>query len=333
MILLISKGFLQVDFDKISKELHLEISNILEVIQGGNSTVLKAKVRGNALIALKIYKGEPSRIQRMLAREQSAIRYLAEHNFHNIPEILEVRKDLGLIVYRWIEGEPPNPNAKCMEAIIEMCLALSTIDKEDSFENAIDAAFSIQDIELQILERIYLLRSEHTHKFAKTIYLSLEEKLQKYKYIFSKNQKLFPCTMSISDLGTHNMLYAEGSFSFVDFEFFGRDSVDKMVGDFLLHPRNSFEQNDIVKFKESISNKLGWQSENLGFILPILSLKWAAIAFKRELTELKISSSNESMKLFSYTSKGMKYLEYFEYLISGESVDSVSTFNLFTAKI
>jgi hypothetical protein len=38
-----------------------------------------------------------------------------------------------------------------------------------------------------------------------------------------------------------------------------------MIGDFLLHPRNRFEENEIVKFKESISNKLGWQIENLGF--------------------------------------------------------------------
>ena len=321
------------DFDKISNELHLEISNELAVIQGGNSSVIKAKLKDDTLIAVKIYKGEPSRVQRMLAREQSAISYLTENNFHNIPEILEVRKDLGLIVYRWIEGELPIPNSKCMEAIIEMCLALNNINKKDSFENAVDAAFSIQDVEFQILERINLLTSEYEYQFAKTICLLLEEKLQKYRSIFSENHKLFPHTMSISDLGTHNMLYTDGSFRFIDFEFFGRDSVDKMVGDFLLHPRNSFEQNEIVRFKESISNKLGWQSENLGFILPILSLKWAAIAFKRELTELKISSSNESIKLFSYTSNGLKYLEYFEYLISGESVDSVSTFNLFTAKI
>lgn len=321
------------DFKRISKKLHLEISNELEVIQGGNSSVIKARLKDNSLVAVKIYKGEPSRIQRMLARELSAISYLAEHNFLNIPEILEVRKDLGLIVYRWIEGETPIPNTKCMVAIIEMCLALNNINKKDGFENAIDAAFSIQDIEFQILERINLLRSEHTYQFTKTICLSLEEKLQKYKSIFSENQKLFPHTVSISDLGTHNMLYVEDSFSFIDFEFFGRDSVDKMVGDFLLHPYNKFKQNEIVTFKESISNKLGWQSENLGFILPILSLKWAAIVFKRELKELEISYSEESIKAFLYVSKGIKYLEYFEYLISGEPLDSVSTFNLFTAKI
>jgi len=321
------------DFEEISKKLHLEVSNELKIIQGGNSSVVKAKLEDDRLVAVKIYKGEPSRIQRMLAREQSAISYLTGNGFQNIPEILEVRTDLGLIVYRWIEGEPPIPNTKCMEAIIEMCLALNNVNKKDDFENAVDAAFSIQDIEFQILERINLLRSEHTYQFAKTVCLSLEEKLQKYKYIFGNNQKLFPHTISVSDLGTHNMLYAGSNFKFIDFEFFGRDSVDKMVGDFLLHPHNKFKQNEIVKFKESIANKLGWQSKNLNFILPILSLKWAAIAFKRELKELEISYSEESLKVFLYTSKGMKYLEYFEYLISGEPVDSVSTFNQFTAKI
>jgi hypothetical protein len=321
------------DFEEISKKLHLEVSNVLKTIQGGNSSVVKAKLEDDTLVAVKIYKGEPSRVQRMLAREQSAINYLTGNGFQNIPEILEVRTDLGLIVYRWIEGETPIPNTKCMEAIIEMCLALNNVNKKDDFENAVDAAFSIQDIEFQILERINLLRSEHTYQFAKTVSLSLEEKLQKYKYIFGNNQKLFPHTISVSDLGTHNMLYAGSNFKFIDFEFFGRDSVDKMVGDFLLHPRNTFKQNEILKFKESISNELGWQSESLNFTLPILSLKWAAIAFKRELKEIKISYNAERVKIFLHKSNGMKYLEYFEYLTSGESVGSVSNFNAFTAKI
>ena len=321
------------DFDKISKELHLEISNELAVIQGGNSSVIKAKLKDNALIAVKIYKGEPSRVQRMLAREQSAISYLTENNFHNIPEILEVRKDLGIIVYRWIEGEPPIPNTKCMEAIIEMCLALNNINKKDGFENAVDAAFSIQDIEFQILERINLLRGEHTYQFAKTICLSLEEKLQKYKSIFSKNHKLFPHTMSISDLGTHNMLYANNLFKFVDFEFFGRDSLDKLVGDFLLHPRNKFGASEILSFKEYVSSNLGWHIENLNTILPILALKWAAIAFKREIIDIERNISQERTFTLLEETNGMKYLKYFEYLISSKPNDSISTFHHFTAKI
>jgi len=83
------------DFEEISKKLHLEVSNELKIIQGGNSSVVKAKFEDDTLVAVKIYKGEPSRVQRMLAREQSAISYLTGNGFQNIPEILEVRTDLG----------------------------------------------------------------------------------------------------------------------------------------------------------------------------------------------------------------------------------------------
>ena len=50
---------------------------------------------------------------------------------------------------------------------------------------------------------------------------------------------------------------------------------------------------------------------------------------------VKKSFGNESeiMVKGTFESIGVKYLEYFEYLISGETVDSPATFNLFTAKI
>jgi hypothetical protein len=323
------------DFDAISKKLRLKISKELETIQGGNSSVIKAKLKDDSFIAVKVYKGDSVRIQRMLDREQSAITYLASNGFLNIPEILEVRKDLNLIAYRWIEGVLPIPNTNCMDAIIKMCLALSELDKKLNFESAIDAGFSLGDIERQIRDRIIQFRNESMNQYSKEICLSLEEKLHRYKVIFKKNQNFFPHTLSVSDLGTHNMLYTDKGYRFIDFEFFGRDSVDKMVGDFLLHPRDEFNVNEINRFKEKMTNELGWQSDNLRVILPILALKWAAIAFKRELKIVKKSFGSESeiMDKGTFESIGAKYLEYFEYLISGETVDSAATFNLFTAKI
>ena len=61
------------DFDAISKKLRLKISKELETIQGGNSSVIKAKLKDDSFIAVKVYKGDSVRIQRMLDREQSAI--------------------------------------------------------------------------------------------------------------------------------------------------------------------------------------------------------------------------------------------------------------------
>ena len=321
-------------FDEKIGKLYLNVSNLIKIIEGGNSHVVKAKLNDDSLVAVKLYKGEPNRIQRMLTREQNAIEILTARNFLNIPEVLEVRKDLGLIVYRWIDGKPPISDKKSMEAIISMCSSLDQLEKRgDNFENAVDAAFSLYDIDLQIKERINLVRLNSKSELSKTAFLLLEEKLEKYRLIFNENKIFSSCTISVSDLGTHNMLYANNSFKFIDFEFFGRDSLDKMIGDFLLHPRNEFKNSEILNFKEYISNKLGWHIEKLNVILPILSLKWAAIAFKRELIEIERSVSPDSAIRLLRETNGMKYLRYFDYLISIKSNDLISTFRHFAATI
>lgn len=321
------------DFDQISQKLNLEVFEKILTIKGGNSSVVKAKLKDDSIIAVKIYKGETARIQRMLARELSAVSFLTSNGLLNVPEILEARSDLGLIVYKWIDGESPDSNAKCMDAIVTMCLELNKLSKDCEFESAVDAAFLIEDIKLQILDRITQLRIKFKYQIVKTICTLLEDKLRNYQSAFDRNEKLLPFTLNISDLGTHNMLLSGDSFKFVDFEFFGFDSVDKMVGDFLLHPRNLFQKNEILTFRESISNNLAWEPENLKFTLPILSLKWATITFKRELKNLTQDCSDENLQNFLDESNGMKYLDYYDYLISINTIDSISSFSLFTAKI
>ena len=295
---------------------------------------MKAKLNDNSLVAVKFYKGEPTRIQRMLTREQKAIEFLTVRKFHNIPEILEVRRDLGVMVYRWIEGKSPLSDKKSMGAIISMCSSLDQIEKKgDYFDNAIDAAFSLCDIDSQIKERINLFKLNSTSELSQRISLLLEEKLNKYKSLFNENRVFSPSTMSISDLGTHNMLYDDDLFKFIDFEFFGRDSLDKLVGDFLLHPQNKFNVSEILIFKEHFSNNLGWQIENLNVILPILALKWATISFKREIIEIERNRGEDRALILLDEANGIKYLNYFDYLISSEPDDLISTFYQFTAKI
>ena len=95
------------NIDHIKKKLDLNISKVLTKVEGGNSTILKVETSTGSFVAIKLYKGLPDRINRMLNRELSAIRFLKTHNFRNIPEILEVQNDLGLIIFKWIDGEIP----------------------------------------------------------------------------------------------------------------------------------------------------------------------------------------------------------------------------------
>jgi hypothetical protein len=102
-----------------------------------------------------------------------------------------------------------------------------------------------------------------------------------------------------------------------------------MVGDFILHPKNNFNQDDISRFIFSISNAFKWDPNELMDILPLLTLKWALIAFTRSFKEenhkgiVKIGSSSIEKSL------GTQYLNYFDlngHIGSKKSVKSFCSF-------
>lgn len=325
------------NIDAIKQELDLNIIEEVANIKGGNSTVIKVKLSDGSFIALKLYKGESSRIKRMLQRELGAISFLNSQNFLNIPEILEARIDLGLIAYRWIEGTHPQSDSKSMEKIISMCLDLNKLNMSGAhFPDAIDAAYSLHEIENQIEDRIIGLMRNYPLYLTISFRSMVELKLNQYREIFKKNQLFLRHTFSISDLGTHNMLFANNMYTFIDFEFFGKDSIEKMVGDFLLHPRNEFNKAEVFKFIDEISKNLKWDYKILTSLLPLLSLKWAVIVFERLLKETIASNTSITHSVLPSNSIEIKYLEYFDFLVNNmisSNTSSILTFHQFTDMI
>lgn len=145
--------------DEILNRLRLNPDQVDARIDGGNSVVLKVKLINETFSALKIYKGSSERVERMLVRESKALIFLEKEGFSNIPKLLEVRKDLGVLAYKWIEGEPPCADKNTMNQIISMCLNLHQLQNAGkAFENAIDSAFSSDQIIGQIYERLERLK-------------------------------------------------------------------------------------------------------------------------------------------------------------------------------
>jgi hypothetical protein len=315
-------------------QLKLGAPTISIEILGGNSSVYKGHLPDGSEIAIKEYKGDKQRIGRMLSREQRAISFLREHGIPNVPEILEVRKDLGLVVYRWIEGIAPLANHETMKAIIDLYSALDEIHESGAiFDNAIDAAFSIKDISLQISTRIQQFQTSYGSLSVSDLCARLSERLHLCNPNQAQSSNFTRFTLSVSDLGAHNIIFSGSDYTFIDFEFFGTDSVNKLVGDFLLHPRNEFNEVDISRFIESASQISNWDANELNEVMPLLTLKWAVIAFGRTFREANLGELGEISEEQIRKSLGSLYLDFFDSLQLGEVQNSFITFRSFEGRI
>ena len=293
-------------------ELEAGIPKISQQSNGGNSSVYKGHLPNGMTLAIKEYKGDKIRVERMLSREVGSIKFLRNFGIKNIPEIVEIQQELGLLIYLWIEGKEPHPDSKSMNELVNFCISLKEIyNLGNSFENSIDAVFSFSELESQISNRIQELEKTFPSLEVNDLCHSLREKLRACMNI-KKNTSFTNKTFSVSDLGTHNMIASKRGSCFIDFEFFGLDSVNKMVGDFVLHPKNKFNQNDISIFVSSVSNTFEWDSDELMEILPLLTLKWALIAYARTFKEVSLKGIVKIGNSDIDKSLGTQYLKYFD---------------------
>jgi len=305
------------------------IPTVSERIKGGNSYVYKGHLPNGMTVAIKEYIGDKFRIERMLSREVESIKFLRSFGIKNIPEIVEIQYKLGLVIYRWIDGKEPRPDTKSMDELVNFCISLKEIyNLGNSFENSIDAVFSFTELESQISNRIKDLEQTFPSLEVNDLCYTLREKL--HACINTKKNTLFANkTFSVSDLGTHNMIASKGRNYFIDFEFFGLDSVNKMIGDFVLHPKNKFNQNDVSRFISSVSNTFEWDSAELMEILPLLTLKWALIAYVRTFKEESLKGVIKIGNIDIDKSLGTQYLKYFDlggYIGANNSVKSFCSF-------
>lgn len=322
------------NLQEIASKLSITFEEKPVVISGGNSYVVKAINAEGISVAVKVYKGAKLRKTRMLSREQRAISFLASGGILNIPQLMYSDTDLGLIAYKWIEGANPRSDSRTMKAIISMLQSLDVVfQKEFNFERAVDAAFSSSDVELQIHSRLLEIQDLGYSPILVWINAEIVKRLERYKRRFPSSQMFDRHTLSVSDLGTHNMLFDESKYIFIDFEFFGVDSVEKLVGDFILHPRNQFSESEISTFLDHAESEFGLKMAVLVQVLSILSLKWSLIALKREAFQFKESKFDIGLDLHVQEFNFYRYLAYFDYMMSNTSPTQPFTFFKFVSSL
>ena len=197
------------------------------------------------------------------------------------------------------------------------------------FPTAIDAVFELSDITFQIRDRLDKMRKLGKSVSTQYAIENIELRLRNLGSKLKTSTDFGVITLSLSDIGTHNLIRSKPmSHQFIDFEFFGVDSLTKLIADFWLHPRNYFSDSETFSFQESLKTFTGWNDEELGQTLPFFVLKWATIAYTRELRESDANSLDRRITQ-SRASKGDRYLDYFDNILKLGGKSKLSTFNNF----
>jgi len=303
---------------------------IIEEFQGGNSTVLRCVSEDSTEFGLKIYLGSASRQRQMIDRETQAIQFLTSAGFLNIPKNFTPDFELKTAKFDWFHGVSSQNDVDSLNELTSMAKKLyRATSSKTIFPSAIDAVFELSDIAFQIRHRLDKIKQ--LSKSVDTRY-AIENIESRLRYLDSKmtpSSQFGVITLSLSDMGTHNLIRSNPvSHQFIDFEFFGVDSLTKLIADFWLHPRNFFSDLETFSFQESLITLTGWNAEEMRLTLPFFALKWATIAYMRDLQKSGVDSP-DSMVTKSRESKGDGYLDYFDSIVNLDRESKFSTFNNF----
>lgn len=286
------------DLDEFARSHGLQLLSVFGS-EGGNSRMVQIEFKGEEYL-LKRYLGDEMRAKRSCLRERYALKALQNNGVGNVPRINEKLQTETINCIQLLRGTEPKPTQSAMDSIIQFQYRL--IEVRDAMylskENpplAIDAAFTEEEILVQIDERLRIGQTKN-NKFWKIIDNSLTE-LKNWIFSEGENTIYRNCrVLSQSDIGCHNMIEVQkNEYFFVDFEFFGIDSPQKLIVDFLLHPKNKFETKLNARFVRDLSQAFCLEPENLNKWVKVLSLKWATIMLRR--LEILGSSDSESFNI------------------------------------
>lgn len=243
----------------------------------GNSKVFIVRKNRKRLVVKK-YLGSIERINLSMNREIDALTFLKSKKIGSVPQLIEVDRNGHIVIMEYLSGTTPRANSESIEAIIEFSKLLNEVYLKDAnFGYAIDGIVKTSDLFNQIESRIHALEVKKSGgellAHAKNSILFLKSK--------NLEDKIWNATYSVSDLGLHNMVRGREGIRFFDLEFFGADSPIKVMGDFLLHPRNSFPKLLRRRFFSELKQVYGVTESSIAESLPVIALKWCMIVIPR----------------------------------------------------
>ncbi len=267
-------------------------------LKGGNNRLFPVTKDGVPGV-VKVYYRHPSDPRDRQKHEWEFSRYLWTEKVREIPQPIEINREAGWSFFSLIQGVRPSEISENeVESAKKFLLKINR--RRESAEAlmlsiASEAKFKIEDQIEGIqgrLERLLSISGESSlHEEVKRrvstevlpTYQRMVEKIQSAIPVAERGRMLDQCEriLSPSDFGFHNTLKgADGSISFLDFEYAGWDDPVKCLSDFFYQPAVPVEEKYFKAFVEEVISELKlnrFVSMRLEALRPFYRIKWGCI--------------------------------------------------------
>ncbi|MBI4665250.1 MAG: phosphotransferase [Nitrospinae bacterium] len=267
---------------------------------GRNSAVYLITLEDGDRRALKRYFGKTMDGRSRMEVEFSALRFLWDNGFRNVPRPVMADSEGNQAVYGYIEGEAIGQDkltAGRIDELVGFAARLKQISGADGGRElfpASEACFSLRAVMESVRRRYDALENipvdsqphDDLKKFLGGVFKPSFDEMEKWVtdnggLAMDEELGVAYRTLSQSDFGFHNtVLGKEGQLVFVDFEYFGWDDPAKMICDFLLSPAMTLTEALKRRFLDGAMNVFGNDGNlpvRVRYYYPLFGLKWAMI--------------------------------------------------------
>ena len=283
----------------VARLLDIQPGGIVRMAGGGNNKLFKVTGDNGECFVAKQYFRQSTNPTSRLDAEFGGLEFLWRNGVTQIAEPLACDRDLGVAVYRHIDGLPANdrmPEADDIGQAVAFLKRLRELAKQPQAQDlpaAAEACFSLDDVldnlrlrlnrlnkvepKSPVFEALCALRDNDITSALENMASTARARLGG-----RPEAALDACwrTLSPSDYGFHNAIRrSDGELVFVDFEYFGWDDPAKTFADFLLHPAMQLShKNGGIFLSQSLAAFDDPElAERVRTYFPLFGLKWVFI--------------------------------------------------------
>lgn len=278
------------------------VKSVNLAVGGGNNRVFQLD-HGGRYFALKFYPHQEDDPRDRLGTEWRALAFMTGAGIETVPRPLARDVERYCALYEWIEGahveEAAESDVIAMADFLEELQSLGERDGALEIGPASAACFSVDETVDQLRSRLERVQEVAVDFPELEMFLSNDlapavrgiVDLAWSRLAESGVSETRGCrVLSPSDFGLHNTLKRpDGRLVFLDFEYFGWDSLEKTTADVMLHPGMEVPENLGRLFFERVKRRLATDDQafegRFRALYPLYALIWCLIMLNEFIPE------------------------------------------------